>query len=67
MDDKLISTRELASRLALSVRTIRAWARAGRLPVLRLASNRLRFDWSEVRDVLRATRGTERKGGRHAE
>lgn len=68
MDDRLISTRELASRLALSARTVRSLASAGRIPTVRVARNRLRFDWSEVLDALRGARraGTQRRGGRHA-
>lgn len=67
MEDKLVSTRELASRLVLSVRTVRSWARAGRIPAIRVASNRYRFGWREVLESLRRDDGhASQREGRHA-
>jgi excisionase family DNA binding protein len=54
MTEYLISTRELARRLCVSHRTVRTWARDGRIPVVRIARNRLRFDWRQVLESIRA-------------
>ncbi len=53
MDKQLISGRELATRLAVSTRTVRSWANAGHIPSFRLTGNRLRFNWDEVLEVIR--------------
>ena len=48
MPGRLLTTREVADRLALSPATVlRRW-RAGELPGFRLASNVLRFDADEL-------------------
>ena len=41
---RLLTTREVADRLALSPETILRRVRAGELPAFRIASNALRFD-----------------------
>jgi excisionase family DNA binding protein len=55
MIDELLTTRELAGRLRLGVPTIRSWARRGRIPALRVTSNRFRFVWSAVVEALGRT------------
>lgn len=66
MEDRLISTRELATRLSLSVRTVRTLAKAGRIPAVRVTRNRLRFEWSDVLATLHRSARTEAtpEGGR---
>ncbi len=53
---RLITTRELAERLGLQPDTIRRWARARRIPALRIGEKTLRFDLAEVIAALRAGR-----------
>jgi excisionase family DNA binding protein len=59
MTEQLISTRELASRLGLSVRTVRALANDGHIPSFRVG-NRLRFDWRAVLGALQQGKGPNR-------
>ena len=48
MNDRLLSTREVADFLGLSCETVLRRYRAGELPAIRLASNVLRFRESEL-------------------
>ena len=61
MTDRLVTTRELADRLAVSPETIlRRW-RAGDLPGYRIASNALRFDPVEVEAWFRGFGAARRR------
>jgi predicted site-specific integrase-resolvase len=57
MADRILNARELATVLHCSSDTVLAWARAGRIPRIKLAPNRIIFDVQEVLDALKATRG----------
>jgi len=56
MEHELLTTRDLAARLGVARKTVRAWARHGRVPVYHLSRNQLRFDWEEVVGALKAER-----------
>jgi excisionase family DNA binding protein len=57
-DSRLLTTREVATLLAVSPETILRRARAGELPAFRIASNALRFRPEDVEAFLeRATVG----------
>ena len=57
MSDRLLTTREVAERLAVSPDTVLRWHRSGKLPgSRRLGCNVLRFDASEVEAWLEETR-----------
>ena len=56
--EELLSTRELARRLAVTPETVRRWAQDGRIPVVRASRKALRFAWPEVLSQL------EREGAR---
>lgn len=55
-DDGLLSVREAAGRLGLSVWTVYAWARTGRIPSVQLGKRRLfvASDLSNLIEVARA-------------
>jgi len=40
----LITAKEVAKRLSVAPKTVRKWARLGRIPVTALPGNNLRFD-----------------------
>ena len=56
--DKVLTVGELARRLRVTRRTIRAWTAAGKIPALRVGEKTLRFDWGRVVESL------ERRGAR---
>ena len=56
----LLTAAELARRLRLRPRTIRAWASAGLIPCVRLGARTIRYD---LRAVLRALAEGEREEG----
>lgn len=69
MNTSLLTTRELGDRLRLRPSTLRRWAIAGRIPVIRLSSRALRFDPAAVADALTRTAGrpaVSRQEVRHA-
>lgn len=45
---RLLTASETADLLGLSEETVKAWARQGRIPCIRLGSRTLRFDWDQV-------------------
>lgn len=53
-DSSLLTAQELAERLRVEPNTIRRWARAGLIPVLRLPRVGLRFEYAQVRAQLRS-------------
>jgi hypothetical protein len=53
---QLLTETELAARLKTSVASVRWMRRTGRLSFIKIAGNRkVRFDWSQVLQDLRAT------------
>jgi len=64
MTKDLLTGEELAARLRVRPSTVRTWARAGRIPTLRIGAKVIRFDFAEVCEMLRheATR-SQASGG----
>jgi excisionase family DNA binding protein len=56
-DTELLTVDQLAERLRLRPHTVRAWARRGRIPVIRLSHKVVRFSWSAVLAVLKDRSG----------
>jgi len=56
-----LTASELARRLAVGQDKIRALAKAGRIPSVRIGPNGRRFDWLEVLAALRAEAATGRQ------
>jgi|GEM_PF-1624341 len=54
MTEQLMTTEELADKLAISPRTVIEWARTGRIPEIRASSRIRRFDYSDVVAALKA-------------
>ena len=54
MTERLLTTEELADRLAISPRTVVEWARAGQIPEIRASSRIRRFDYADVVAALKA-------------
>jgi excisionase family DNA binding protein len=50
---EFLTAAELAERLRVRPSTIRAWARVGRIPMVRLSRRVLRFDFEDVVAALR--------------
>lgn len=55
--EHLHTTQELAAHLRVESATIRAWVRAGRIPVVRISRRALRFDLPLVLAALGAQAG----------
>jgi len=53
INDRLISKRELAERLTLSIRTVSNLTKSGQIPFVKIGS-RILFDWKNVRKALTA-------------
>ena len=47
-----LAAKDIAFRLRLTASTIRLWGRQGRIPVLRLRYNVVRYDYSAVKSAL---------------
>jgi hypothetical protein len=45
---ELLTVNQLADRLHIRPRTVKAWVQLGRIPVLRLSPKVLRFSWQAV-------------------
>jgi excisionase family DNA binding protein len=54
---ELLNAIELAKQLKVSPSTVRAWARAGRIPVLRLSRKAIRFDLDAVMRAVSSAQG----------
>lgn len=59
--DEMLTKRELAAKLKVTVRTIENWQRAGWLPFIKISSVVL-FDWAEVRENLHTNFKVCRRG-----
>jgi len=46
---ELLTAREVAERLHVSVRTVWRWRAEGVIPAVRLPTGRFRFDWTDVK------------------
>ncbi|MBE3096958.1 MAG: helix-turn-helix domain-containing protein [Planctomycetes bacterium] len=57
--EALVKIGEVARMLGVTAFTIRAWVKAGRLPVLRLSKRTVRFDAAEVMRTIRKRRAEE--------
>ena len=55
--DGLLTTQELADKLCVRPCTIRDWARAGKIPEIKISPKVRRFDYAEVLDSLRKRNG----------
>jgi excisionase family DNA binding protein len=53
MNENLINAVELAERLDVKEQTIRRWAFEGRIPAYTIGKRVIRFDYEEVRQVMR--------------
>ncbi|MGE0190439.1 MAG: helix-turn-helix domain-containing protein [Planctomycetota bacterium] len=56
MTTPLLTIPDVASRLNVSVRTVRTWVAAGRLPVVRLGRRCVRVEPAEVERMLEEAR-----------
>jgi excisionase family DNA binding protein len=54
MTGELLTAEELAERLAVSERTVRQWARSGRIPEVRASQRVRRFDYEAVVAALKS-------------
>jgi excisionase family DNA binding protein len=59
--ERLLTTREVAERLAFTPETVLRWARSGKLPAVYLSSRAIRFRETDV-DELIDRRATPRRG-----
>ena len=62
----LITLGTAAKQLGISVKTLQAWVRNGRVPAYRMGQRFVRVRWTELLDALRrdSGAGTTRDGGR---
>ena len=58
-----LGCKELAARLHVKPCTVRAWAREGRIPAVRISRRTIRFDFGEVIAALKSRWDGGRKGG----
>ncbi|HEU5070884.1 MAG TPA: helix-turn-helix domain-containing protein [Verrucomicrobiae bacterium] len=59
--DEMLTKKELAAKLKVTLRTIENWQRAGHLPFIKISSVVL-FDWAEVRESLHTNFKVCRRG-----
>ena len=52
-DTELLTLDQLADRLHVRPRTVRAWVRQGRIPAVKLSPKVVRFDWEAVLTAIR--------------
>ena len=50
--DRLLTTAEVAKRLGCSTETVLNYAKAGRIPCVRINRNSIRFNWEKVVEAL---------------
>jgi excisionase family DNA binding protein len=51
-EDGLLTKRELAERLQISLRTCDSWMRNGRVPYFKIGPKTVRFRWNDVLEKL---------------
>ncbi len=61
MDKELLTVEQLAERIHVRPRTVKAWLKSGRIPVVRVSAKVIRFSWSAVLATLQSKQ--EAKGG----
>ena len=49
MKNDLLTTRQIANRLGVTVQTIRRWTRERKIPHLRVGPKVVRFKWEDVK------------------
>ena len=49
----LVTTKVMAENLGVKVETLRAWAQAGKIPVVRISRRTIRFDPVDVENALK--------------
>jgi len=59
MTDRLMTTREVAERLRISVETVLRWYHAGELPGVRLGAKVIRFRESEIETWIEQRSGDD--------
>ena len=59
--DEMLTKKELAAKLKVTVRTVENWQREGFLPYIKISSVVL-FDWAEVRESLHTNFKVCRRG-----
>jgi excisionase family DNA binding protein len=52
-DTELLTVDQVADRLQIRPRTVKAWARQGRIPAVKLSAKVVRFVWAAVLAALR--------------
>ena len=60
-NDEMLTKKELAAKLKVTVRTVENWQREGFLPYIKISSVVL-FDWAEVRESLHTNFKVCRRG-----
>jgi len=60
-DEETLTVGELARRLKVTRRTVRAWTARGKIPAMRIGEKTLRYSWPRVVEAL------ERRGATHAD
>ena len=61
MNEELLTCKELAVRLRVRPSSVGAWARARRIPAIRIGRKVVRFDYEEVRRALQGQRDSDSK------
>jgi excisionase family DNA binding protein len=51
--DELLTAKEAAAKLRVSVNTLRAMVQSGRVPVVRIGARGYRFHWEQVIEALK--------------
>ena len=64
MNNELLTAEQLAARLSVKPRTVKAWLQAGLIPATRLTSKVIRFDLDDVVAALKSRQ--DAKGASHA-
>jgi len=59
--DEMLTKKELAAKLKVTVRTVENWQREGYLPFIKVSTVVL-FDWAEVREILHTNFKVCRRG-----
>lgn len=61
--NEFLTARQLAMRLQVSPDTVRGWARAGKIPEIRLSAKVRRFDLEQVLKAVRPRPEVSHVGG----